>query len=157
MSSKIGCHPDRKPRRRGMCAPCYLVAWRRKRKEWAIDRAKKRRLCKHCGKKLKAVKNNWYACQDCVNRLSRERNNAARDMVLKYFKNKCNCCGESRPEFLCVDHVQNDGAAHRKKLKGYSIYHWLINNKFPSGFQLLCHNCNMAKGLYGYCPHAREK
>ena len=33
------------------------------------------------------------------------------------------------------------------------IYRWLIKHKFPSGIQILCHNCNLAKGYYGSCPH----
>ena len=24
-------------------------------------------------------------------------------------------------------------------------------------FQVLCHNCNMSKGFYGYCPHEKER
>jgi hypothetical protein len=32
----------------------------------------------------------------------------------------------------------------------------LIKNNFPDGFQVLCHNCNMSIGLYGYCPHQTE-
>jgi len=24
---------------------------------------------------------------------------------------------------------------------------------YPTGFRVLCHNCNQAIGLYGYCPH----
>jgi hypothetical protein len=24
-------------------------------------------------------------------------------------------------------------------------------------YQLLCHNCNMAKGFYGLCPHQEQK
>lgn len=33
---------------------------------------------------------------------------------------------------------------------------WLKTNGYPDGFQTLCHNCNMAKGFYGICPH-KEK
>ena len=69
----------------------------------------------------------------------------------------CMCCGETTPEFLGIDHVNDDGEKHRAELKGYgrSIYRWLKNEGFPQDgrFQLLCHNCNMAKGLYGGCPH----
>ena len=32
---------------------------------------------------------------------------------------------------------------------------WLINERFPEGFRVLCHNCNQAIGYYGECPHAR--
>lgn len=27
---------------------------------------------------------------------------------------------------------------------------------YPPGFQVLCHNCNFGKSLYGVCPHQRE-
>ena len=36
--------------------------------------------------------------------------------------------------------------AHLKKL-GYP----------KDGYQLLCHNCNCAKGWYGACPHTEER
>lgn len=34
---------------------------------------------------------------------------------------------------------------------------WIIKNKFPKKFQLLCHNCNQAIGYYGSCPHRSVK
>ena len=80
-----------------------------------------------------------------------------RNDVLAAYGGACACCGDTTPEFLGVDHVNNDGEKHRRELKGYgrSIYRWLAMNGFPQDgrFQLLCHNCNMAKGLYGGCPH----
>ena len=66
---------------------------------------------------------------------------------------KCNCCGENIIEFLGIDHVNGGGRQHRKQLKISSIYTWLRKNNYPEGFQVLCHNCNMAKGFYGKCPH----
>lgn len=75
--------------------------------------------------------------------------------VIKHYstgKMVCSCCGEKHIEFLCMDHINNDGAKHRKEYKG-SIYTWLINNNFPDGFQILCCNCNSAKEIYGKCPH----
>ena|SRR3990167_3114899 len=70
---------------------------------------------------------------------------------------KCACCGESEYVFLCLDHINNDGAEHRRKISGknnrtFGIYAWLRKNKFPVGFQVLCHNCNWAKS-HGGCPH----
>ena len=69
----------------------------------------------------------------------------------------CSCCKEYRLEFLAVDHVNGGGGKHHKELKkkNTNIYTWLRKNNFPSGFQILCHNCNMSKGFYGYCPHNR--
>ena len=31
-------------------------------------------------------------------------------------------------------------------------YPW---EKYPPGYQVLCHNCNLAKGFYGSCPHQK--
>lgn len=67
---------------------------------------------------------------------------------------QCACCGESNHEYLTLDHVNNDGAAHRKELNGKPIYHWLCRNGFPPGFQVLCMNCNRSKHDYGgVCWH----
>ena len=69
---------------------------------------------------------------------------------------KCACCGETIYEFLCIDHVNNDGAKHRKEIGGHSrTNEWLIKHNYPDGFQVLCYNCNMAKWLCGECPHKR--
>ena len=69
---------------------------------------------------------------------------------------KCNCCGESYIEFLGIDHINGGGGKHRKSIK-VLIYSWLKSNNFPTGFRVLCHNCNMAKSFYGQCPHDKEK
>lgn len=83
-----------------------------------------------------------------------------RRQVLDAYGGKCNCCGEGTPEFLGVDHVFGGGGAQRKALglTGYTLYRWLRRNGFPKDeFQLLCHNCNQAKGYYRECPHERER
>ncbi len=81
--------------------------------------------------------------------------------VLEAYGNKCVCCGESNHEFLTIDHINNDGAKHRKEQNlhgGFSIHAWLKRNNFPKdNFQILCWNCNCAKGHYGYCPHENRK
>lgn len=75
----------------------------------------------------------------------------------------CNCCGETEPLFLSIDHVNNDGAKHRRQLgynsgngKGASsrTWKWLKDNNYPEGFQVLCMNCNLGKARNkGKCPH----
>jgi hypothetical protein len=85
--------------------------------------------------------------------------NEIRMTVLKHYGGtppKCACCGESHLEFLAIDHIGGGGLKEREALKrraGTPFYRWMIRQKFPSGYQVLCHNCNMAKGLYGRCPH----
>lgn len=38
---------------------------------------------------------------------------------------------------------------------GIDMAQWCRRNGYPKGFRVLCHNCNMAIGFYGYCPHSR--
>ena len=88
--------------------------------------------------------------------LGRKRYNVKqRNKVLEYYGNYCHCCGENEIKFLSIDHINGGGTKHRKQIGGggTSLYLWLIKNNFPIGFQILCYNCNMAKGLYGKCPH----
>ena len=70
---------------------------------------------------------------------------------------KCVCCGETTYEFLSIDHINDDGATERRNgyaAGGASFYRRLQRDGFPPGYQVLCHNCNQAKGFYGVCPHA---
>jgi hypothetical protein len=71
---------------------------------------------------------------------------------------KCNCCGETEPLFLSIDHIDNNGAEERKSGQyagsGYSFYRWLRKSGFPPGYQVLCMNCNTGKHKNGgVCPH----
>ena len=69
---------------------------------------------------------------------------------------KCKCCGEKEQCFLTIDHIEDNGAKHRREIKrggGVAFYYWLKLNNYPKGYQVLCFNCNHAKSLYGKCPH----
>jgi len=76
---------------------------------------------------------------------------------------KCACCGVSGIEFLTVDHIipklemEKDQKIIKKgfraNFKANRLSQWLIKNNFPKGFQILCWNCNFAKGVFGECPH----
>jgi hypothetical protein len=69
----------------------------------------------------------------------------------------CSCCGEKHDEFLSIDHINGDGADHRRMIGSGATYRWLTNNNFPPGFQVLCMNCNFAKGhACGGCPHRKS-
>lgn len=79
--------------------------------------------------------------------------------VLTHYGNgvmECSCCGENTFEFLGLDHINGGGNQHRKNIKTTRVYDYLRRNKFPEGFQVLCHNCNMAKGFRGRCPHVEN-
>lgn len=84
------------------------------------------------------------------------------EVFMAYGGYRCACCGESEPQFLSIDHVNNDGADHRRELgydgngkgAGGATWRWLKANNFPPGFQVLCMNCNFGKARNGgICPH----
>ena len=79
----------------------------------------------------------------------------------------CNCCGQKNHiDFLALDHIagkrQMDSEpelvklGYSSKLKNNALIKWLIEYDYPEGFQILCHNCNQAKGMpknNNICPH----
>ena len=88
----------------------------------------------------------------------RTRDNLRTD-VLTAYGNKCACCGEETRQFLSIDHMDGNGRKHRREnglMSGQAFYAWLRRNKYPPRFQVLCHNCNCAKGYYGECPHKKS-
>ncbi len=76
-----------------------------------------------------------------------------RIIVIQEYGGQCACCKEKQIEFLCIDHINGGGSKHRRSIPGGHFYPWLIKNDFPSGFQVLCSNCNQAKHTYNQCPH----
>jgi hypothetical protein len=66
----------------------------------------------------------------------------------------CACCGEDWPIYLGIDHMNGQGAKHRKEVgRGAVLHRWLRKNGYPNGYQVLCFNCNFAKHRKGICPH----
>jgi len=115
-------------------------------------------------KRLQQIKE-WKKKTNYSQRIKKERRDN-RIVVLKHYSNStiphCICCRESILEFLVLDHINNGGNEHRKTMfgkkggkhySGNATVEWIIRNNFPPLFQVLCHNCNMAKGFYGECPH----
>ena len=57
-------------------------------------------------------------------------------------------------KFLTLDHIEGrKKMGHSKLLAGYKLQRWARENDYPPTLQVLCYNCNMAKGLFGRCPH----
>ncbi len=126
--------------------------------------------------KIKKLKNNrlWQSnnmdkVRSYVKRY--DQNNIPKDLekriyerliVLVYYSDNelcCNCCSENEYQFLTIDHINGNGSRERRSIKRYgsNFYRWLIDNGFPEGYQILCMNCNFAKGKYGVCPHTNSR
>lgn len=124
----------------------------KKQKEW------KEKNYEHYRMVMRATSKKWR--EKNIDKVQANRytsRDKLRSDVLNAYGNKCKCCGEATRQFLCIDHINNDGAKHKRdnNLKSaQAFYTWLRTNNYPKdNFQILCHNCNMAKGFYGACPH----
>jgi AP2 domain len=83
-------------------------------------------------------------------------NRKLREEIIEAYGSKCVCCNENIEWFLCIDHINGNGCQERRELKleGTKFYKWLKKQGFPKeDYQLLCHNCNFAKGTGKECPH----
>ena len=128
------------------------------------------RRCPRCTRDLPADEEHFYKalqglgswCRDCSNEVTKDRQRRLRLRVLKHYGGEdpaCACCKEKRLEFLSIDHIEGGGNEQRRRdnvRSGASFNYWLVRNHFPTGFRLRCHNCNMARGFYGVCPHEKE-
>lgn len=99
-------------------------------------------------------------CRPCASLSAKRTVRLLKKQVIGHYGGVCACCGETTIEFLCIDHVNGGGARHREKLGmngGVQFYRWLRRNHFPTGYRVLCSNCNLSLGAYGYCPHKRSR
>ncbi len=137
------------------CDPC-----RARQRRYAANRVS-RGQCTGCGSMARAGAQSCLACHTA--RLGRYA--ALKANVFQAYGGSCACCGESQSDFLAIDHVENNGADHRRELAGkryksmtgVHMYRWLKKNEFPDGFQVLCHNCNFSKHLNGgKCVHEND-
>jgi hypothetical protein len=137
------------------------------------------KMCPQCGQNKPLDEDHFYRnksskgrgdpegyfswCRDCQNKKAMLRKRENRLRILQHYGGSppvCACCGEAHYEFLCIDHIGGGGNQHRARIRstsGANFQSWLLRNNFPDGFRVLCHNCNLAIGFYGYCPHHHTK
>jgi hypothetical protein len=127
-----------------------------------------KKKCSHCGIKLTKKNKLKYErlCKTC-SRKRRDENYVEKERILQkklHLKDKIEafqhyCNGEIKCmnpnclvpngardiRVLSIDHISGGGNKHRKLNSIYHIYHWLIKNNYPEGFQVLCMNCQFIK------------
>lgn len=108
--------------------------------------------CRSCTSISDKLRNKGFR-QERRSTVERNGYNSLREEIIDKYGGKCTCCGESEEVFLAMDHVNDDGAADRKK-NGKNLYRIIKKLEFPDTYQILCHNCNWAKYKNkGLCPH----
>lgn len=102
-----------------------------------------------------------------------------RAQIVKAYGGECACCGETRFHFLTLDHKNNDGVEHRKRLRRDRRMIWKSKHRvategsvpfwndlkrrgYPKDdYQILCYNCNCGRHRNwenpGICPHELER
>lgn len=89
----------------------------------------------------------------------RAKRKSFRDQVkakfLEMYGGACSCCGESRNEFLTLEHKQ--GQVGVKNKQSSVAYRKAIMEYQPNLYDVLCMNCNFSRGKFGYCPHDKER
>jgi len=114
----------------------------------------RRHYAKHRDLMQQKAKEYYLKHKDKIKLLHAQRLLERKIEVFKHYsKNqmKCVCCGETEIKFLTLDNINDKERKHPKRT--ITFYNWIIRNKYPEGFQVLCFNCNIAKNLYGKCPH----
>ena len=85
------------------------------------------------------------------------------DEAVAAYGGACTCCGEVTRAFLTLDHVNDDGAAHRAAVLGatrhsrgggHHMARWAKKHGHPDVLTVLCWNCNSGRARNGgICPH----
>lgn len=71
----------------------------------------------------------------------------------------CVCCGETEISFLTLDHINGDGAEHRRSIGRARFYELLKKQGYPNDkpLQVLCWNCQWGRRKNTICPHEQKQ
>ena len=92
-------------------------------------------LCMNCQWKKKPLSSEWA-----------EKQKKLKLEVFEHYGRTCSC-GETDIRCLSVDHVNDDGAVHRREVGNF--YYYLKRNNYPNEppLQVLCMNCQWKKEI----------
>ena len=161
--TKCSKHTEKHRERSRVCRECTAerhASWYKQNRDRLAVMDRERYHLKKCDPKAQETRRA---------RNKRYYNNIRDKTIITYGGFRCSCecgCSVSEPMFLTLDHINNDGAEHRRILTknsatrgaGLGLYHHLKRNGFPPGLRVLCSNCN--HGRYrngGTCPAVAPK
>jgi hypothetical protein len=145
-------HPTALIWKNGNCKSCYLVQWRKDNPEKCVEleaaRNPEQRKAHHRA-------SHWKRREKILPE-QRERNVARKTEAIAHYSHRmmqCALCPEKRLYALGLDHINGDGAQHRKHTRGgVATYMWAKKNGWPNIFRVLCHNCNFLIELESHPP-----
>ena len=133
----------------GYCRDCYFRIWGKRDSELPGS--------------AERTHNTWKLWYDANSeRVKSHRRQYGRQEKLRFiaaYGGKCECCGETNPEFLSLDHINGGGQVDRAvRGTGEYLYRAVRREGYPTDkYRLLCLNCNFSYGHYGYCPHRKNE
>lgn len=127
-----------------------------KRSEHSSKLYQERRDEGTCGLCGNEVVEGHTLCQYHIDQAKDTRRQAKVEALNAYGGCKCADCGCDDIDILQLDHVNTDGAAHRRdvtfktgehRTAGYPFYQWLKKNGFPREpeLEVVCPSCNMTR------------
>ena len=107
--------------------------------------------CKTCksqteaAKRARALRENDTGYLERQREYTKRRNSKVKAEAFQAYGEICACCGKSNKAFLEFDHVNDDGAEHRRLVSSSSLLFQLRQDGWPMVMQTLCANCHRAK------------
>lgn len=180
MADSLNTNPTKYQLRKalGMCCACgkakaragitecdVCVNKKHLRRITLISKRTNTNSCYRCGVTTEdgvRASNGTIRCRKCVdigNIRGKDRVLLLRTRVFNAYGNKCTCCGETSAQLITIDHIENNGADHRREVgHGGDFYRWIIQNNYPKSLRLQCYNCNCGRHRNGgVCPHEESR
>lgn len=134
------------------CRKSYSREYAKKNRDKVI--ANKRRYYQDVAKQ-RQIEN-----RDEFNRRRKERTRKYKEQFIEMYGGKCNCCGETIFDFLTIEHRNGQKGKpkyEKSREHGEHGYKKASQEYRPDLYEILCWNCNCAKGHLGYCPHQNNQ
>ncbi len=111
----------------------------------------------HLTERQEYGRKHYQANKEAKQKRRKELCDAERKRFLDLYGNACECCGETEPMFLVIDHIKGQKGISKKET-GIKAYRKANAKVDKTTYRILCHNCNFATRFDGaICPHQIKK